>query len=590
MIKRYPTYFLFALLALVLSVPDLFAQLRVPVPQDGSYPNSYEEAITQKLLPFISQNDFIVHVTIKKDTIWSADEEQNIDDQDRNYRNLPGILDLSGLNIPMKDSLEMTVSKRPSFRYGNYKMVDIMLSDVYGSKEIQFVANIVKWAIPFNEMEGDSMIISTVRFPEWFAGKDPELFNRKDALNSTVQRYPGGPTYNNTMNTNPQKSNIDSSGYYRQDFAAKDDLWNRLFQVILILLLLVILALLVYLIYKSKGKKKGNQPKYNNGEIIPLDPLPDHSEDEKRQMITWFIKSPKVLSGIIEGEVSQTGQDALVKYEKAIAATNPDLYHLLEPYMNSGTYQNLINGILQQAAKNEHANEEINQIVSRLKALGEFDSQGIFSFLNRINDKQLLFLLRDEQPETIAVTIAQMTTERAKKVLADFDETKKSEILINMVQLNTQPSYMFREVALRLNNKLPEFEGMKDIAIDGLSGVLDILDSVNDETQVRMLAKIEERSPLMAAEISKMFVGFKNIIGLDDAIIEKAVRDIETAEIIQAISGYHREVQAKVINCRPPREQLVIQSQLDVNNTPLESGISVRRKIILSIRNQLRTV
>ncbi|MES2780267.1 MAG: FliG C-terminal domain-containing protein [Bacteroidota bacterium] len=566
-----------------------------PLEQDEVvHRNSHEETITSALLPYISEKDFIVHVTYKMDSIQEFVLRSDTF-TDHYYKNLPGILDISRFFPQQKDSPAYSGNKVSRIRLRKSKIVEVLLSDAYGGSDVSFIANLIKIAVPFNEKKGDSIIISTVRFPKW-QDLSQEL-QKKDSIDNwykdiKVPPMAAGPTYNNTVNTTEPRKNSDPSD--NKPAVSGKDGNDNIFQLALIASLLLIIGLLAYLAIKMSGKKKGKVDKKNKQEPTKpepgLPPVQTHTEAEKQQMIALFIKSPKAISSIIESEVLANGQEALTKYVKAIAAVNPDLYHLLGPHMNSVTFANLVSAIQEQTNSGDHATEEISQVVNRLKTFGELDNQGIFSFLSRINDKQLMFLLRDEHAETIAITIAQLNAERAQKVLAHFDETLKSEILILMGQINTQPSSAFRDVALRLSNKLPEFEGMKDISIDGIAGVMNILDTLTDDAQIQMLAKIEERAPQLATEIKKLFIGFNNIIQLDDIYIERAVRDIDTTEIIQALSGYNKFVQDKVINTRPTREQLIIKSQLEENNNPLEAGILVRRKIILSIRNQLKAV
>ena len=262
---------------------------------------------------------------------------------------------------------------------------------------------------------------------------------------------------------------------------------------------------------------------------------------------------------------------------------------LLEPYLKASTYrllQNKIKDFLMHPEPPSH--DELDVILEKLQPLMEREGEGIFSFLNRINDKQLLFLLKDESNDVIAVTLAQLSSERAQNILGYFDENKKSEILTQLGLIGFQPSRFFKEVAMKLNDKLPEFEGMKDLAIDGIAGMLNILDDLPDHEQNILLEKIGTKAPQLITQIRQIFIGFGNIIHIQDSILEKAIEDIETTPLVEAISGYDQVVQEKIIRLRPSREQTVIRSILEDNNKAVPEGAITRKKIVLSIRNEIK--
>jgi flagellar motor switch protein FliG len=311
-------------------------------------------------------------------------------------------------------------------------------------------------------------------------------------------------------------------------------------------------------------------------------------DDQKQLFVSHFIKSPKSIADLIENDLISGGHESMAKYARAIAAVNAELVHLIEPYLEESTRLNLQQRIREFQGTGDQATYEIRQVLSRLKNLQEPDGKSIFSFLNRINDQQLMFMLRDEQPETIAITLAQLKVERAQNILSHFDLNKKTEILTRMGMISMHPSRVFKEVALRLTEKLPELEGMKDLTIDGLSGVLNILDNLSEDEQREMLSRITEKAPKLAGELNKEFFGFGNITTIDDKIVEKAIREIETEQLLNALAGYRGDVVEKIINLRPGREQMVLRSQIAINGIPPEAGTEIRRKIINSIRNQLK--
>ncbi len=578
------------------------AQINRP---DADIINNYEVLIESKLSAYIHERDFMVKVGIQQDTIveFAPTAASGFNQQ---FGTLPGIPDATGFYTPAQtlDTLTQEASFKKVYRVRKYLKTEIIVSNRYDSIDMAFIKDLVKMVIPYNESKGDRIVIKSRKFPKWKPETDMEANPELDPLLQTPEDLAasnpvsGGPVYNNSINNNESKATTDSVSYAAAPVATSVFAPSNLPILLLGILLVLVVGLILYLILtrqKSKKKKKhfDENPlkeKQEKGAIVLPNPPAEqiNTEEEKKLFTSYFIKSPKAISEIIENELVSKGNVTLIKYAKAISSVNHELSLLLEPYMNLTTYLSLGNKITEFQNSNEQAIQEIHQILEKLRLLHVSDGQGLFSFLSRINDKQLLFLLRDESSDIIAVTLAQLKSDRAQNILQYFDENKKSEILTQMGLIELQPTRFFKEAATKLTDKLPEFEGMKDLSIDGISGIMNILDNLSDREQAALIAKMEEKSPLVAKDIKKLFIGFENIIHVEDAVLDKAIQNIETNHIIEALSGYSKQIQDKVIKLRPSREQIILRSQLEENNEPIANGIATRKKIVLSIRHQLK--
>ena len=82
--------------------------------------------------------------------------------------------------------------------------------------------------------------------------------------------------------------------------------------------------------------------------------------------------------------------------------------------------------------------------------------------------------------------------------------------------------------------------------------------------------------------VEKKFIGFFNIHKLDEQIIQNALMDIETQDILNALFGSDDEIKEALLKARPPREREMIRSELDAGNTISNKERSMSRKKILN--------
>lgn len=566
--------------------------------------NPAEAAVIKKLAPFLRERDYVVHISYHTDTLRESASASDLNIRE-DFGELPGIYNPSYF-LKDRDTLPQTASV-PRVRYRKSKLVEVVLSDIYDDRDVAFIRDLVRMSLPLNERKGDSIAVYERKFPKIPFQSD--LLARDSTVDSNTTAaaslpgysFPNGPVYNNTFTSPsaaPSTNRVDSERNTVTQQTAGTQLWSdyNLPFMLLALLMLLIIGLLIWVLVSSRSARNADnkqdfhqqwhamqaaekkEESNGNGEV----------EEQRQQLISYFIKNPRSVADVIENDLLSGGHEAVGKYGRAVASVNPELVHLIEPYLLESTCLNLQQRIREFAGSGDQASYEIKQVLSKLKNLQESDGKSIFGFLGRINDQQLLFMLREENADTIAITLAQLKGDRARQILSKFDSAKRADILARMGMIGRHPSRVFRDVALRLNEKLPELEGMNDLTIDGVNGVLNILDDLSEDEQTDMLTSIREQAPDLASALSKEFLGFSNILQVDDKVLEFAIKDIETEQLVGALTGYDEDIIDKIVNLRPNREQLVLRSQIALNGSSGESGSETRKKIVYSIRNQLR--
>ena len=567
---------------------------------------TYEQLVRNKLALYIKDRDFIVKVYERFDTTESVEFNSN-NRTPSLFDQLPGIPDASLFlkDSFQRDSVFQRIEKLRLPIIQKYLGVELIVSDEYTDEDRRFIKDFIKMVIPIDESRGDRIIIITRKFPALkknISDSIPTDSSSSKQYHSTTDNPKNetkGQVFNNTNSSTNNYDAKDSTNRSSFDSITSQQPERYILYSILgfsLLFCSIAVVLYFYSLKKNIDKLRPNinahndiEEKQPNVSSLSSQGSPQKNTTPNEQIVSYFIKSPKAISAIIERDFVSEGLQAIEKYAKVIIAANKELYLLLEPYLKASTYrllQNKITALLK--SPNSISNNELDDILERFQPLMEREAESIFSFLNRINDKQLFFLLKDEENDVIAVTIAQLKSDRAQNLLSYFNDDKKSDILTELGLIGSNHTSFFKEVATKLNNRIPEFEGMNDLSIDGISGMINILDDLSDREQNILLDKISLKAPQLVAEIRQLFIGFGNIIHIQDSIVEKSIENIETSSLTEAIMGYDQVIQEKIIRLRPTREQEIIRSLLEENRNIPQNGFNIRKKIIISIRNELK--
>ena len=76
-----------------------------------------------------------------------------------------------------------------------------------------------------------------------------------------------------------------------------------------------------------------------------------------------------------------------------------------------------------------------------------------FEFLNELTNEQLIALVASEDSRVIAITLAQLESDKRSAVLARLDEAQKREVLVSIGNLNDIPLQAVVQIANKLNKK-----------------------------------------------------------------------------------------------------------------------------------------
>jgi flagellar motor switch protein FliG len=131
---------------------------------------------------------------------------------------------------------------------------------------------------------------------------------------------------------------------------------------------------------------------------------------------------------------------------------------------------------------------------------------------------------------------------------------------------------------------------MKYVAADGVESILDTIDNLPITEQQSFVNSIAEKDLNLAKKIRKYFVAFDDIPNVNDEILQTALEDSTTDELIKALYNSKEPVKAKILSVRPDREKELILSELKNNQEFTSIEIEgARKNILLLIRKVLKS-
>ena len=235
-------------------------------------------------------------------------------------------------------------------------------------------------------------------------------------------------------------------------------------------------------------------------------------------------------------------------------------------------------GLLEGAFGPEKTIEILTRLQSSLQEVP-------FEFLKKADPSQIVTFLQDEHPQTISLILAHVVPETAAVVIAALSADIQSDVITRIATMERTPPEVVREVERVLERKMAAVFTQGFTFAGGIKEVAEILNSVDRGTEKTIMTELEENDPELADEIARLMFTFDDIIYVEDSGIQKALREIESADLALALKGSNDEVSNKVLGNMSERAKEMILEEIEfMGPVRLRNVEEAQQKIVAIVR------
>ncbi len=208
-----------------------------------------------------------------------------------------------------------------------------------------------------------------------------------------------------------------------------------------------------------------------------------------------------------------------------------------------------------------------------------------FEFLRRTDASQILNVIANEHPQTVALVMAYLPAETAAQVVSSLPEELQAEVAMRIALMDRTAPEGIREIERVLERKLSSVINQDFTSAGGLRSLVDVLNQVDRATERTILETLEEHNPELADEVRRMMFLFEDIVVLDDRSIQQVLREVDTKELAVALKGTSDEVQQKIYGNMSERAAAIIKEDLEfMGPVRVKTVEEAQQKIVAVIR------
>jgi flagellar motor switch protein FliG len=185
--------------------------------------------------------------------------------------------------------------------------------------------------------------------------------------------------------------------------------------------------------------------------------------------------------------------------------------------------------------------------------------------LQSIEPDQLIQLIKDEHPQTIALIIVHLKPNLASEVLGRLPDEIKADVALRIANLDKVVSGMVEEIDKVFQDILQNKEQSVTQEAGGVERLAEILNQIDTASAEQIIDEIEEMDPDLADEIKANMFVFEDIVLVDDKGLQQVLRAVESQELAMALKAATDEVKEKIFSNMSERAAEILKEEMEVS-------------------------
>lgn len=209
-----------------------------------------------------------------------------------------------------------------------------------------------------------------------------------------------------------------------------------------------------------------------------------------------------------------------------------------------------------------------------------------FEFVRKANYKNIIMMIQNEYPQTIAFVLSYAKAEQASKIISELPTSLQLDVIKRIATLESVSPEIVGIVESTLERRFSSVVSVDMTEIGGVNYVADIINHTDRTTEKRIFDELNKTDPALSENIRKLMFVFEDIINLDDITIQRVLREVETQDLAIAIKGSNEDVKNVLLNNISARAKENILSDIEyLRNVRLRDVEEAQQKIVNVIRH-----
>jgi len=210
-----------------------------------------------------------------------------------------------------------------------------------------------------------------------------------------------------------------------------------------------------------------------------------------------------------------------------------------------------------------------------------------FHFLQKAEAESLLTFIVDEHPQTIALILAHLSSEKASEILTGLSDEKKVEVVSRISRMEQTSPEVIKEVEHSLEQRLSGLmaDGLQHVG--GVESVAEMLNKTDRSTEKGILESLDQQDPELVEKIRRLMFVFEDILLVNDRGVQAFLKEVETPDLVLALRTATDDLKEKIFANMSERAALNIREEMEFMGPVRLTDVEVAQQRIVDVVRRL---
>ena len=170
--------------------------------------------------------------------------------------------------------------------------------------------------------------------------------------------------------------------------------------------------------------------------------------------------------------------------------------------------------------------------------------------IRQMESRQILNLIKTEQPQTIAFILSYLDTAKAAEIMMLLAPELREEVMERLGAMEETSRDIVKKIAKNLNRHFDKNSLQQGLhRSGGVKAAADILNLLDKDSRKTLLARVEERNAPLGAAIRKKVFSFEDLHRLEAVDLQRVLREVDMSDLAKALKTAKSGLIESVLKC-----------------------------------------
>lgn len=208
--------------------------------------------------------------------------------------------------------------------------------------------------------------------------------------------------------------------------------------------------------------------------------------------------------------------------------------------------------------------------------------------LTKSDPRQLVKLIENEQPQTVALILAHLGAKIGSSLLALLPEANRAPVMERLARMGQLSGETVQRVLFVLQKKFQSIGRQHNrMAYGGVSAVAGILNEMDPTSSKAILEAVEQTDPNLAVAIRDVLFTFEDLLTVPENGIRECLGPIDKKTLAVALKGASEDLKSHIMKCMSSRAAEMLREDMEALGPMRMKEVTKAQAEVVNVLRQL---